>query len=95
MTGLPAESVVDETTASKPYAIARSSFVTQCFVVVLGRSSRNTASAAAQLNDRGHIYIESAVRGKIPAPQSFKAQNISNSAFEDRVLLRVALMLHR
>jgi hypothetical protein len=62
MTGFLEESAVDETTVPKPYAIVRQFFVIQCFLVVLGESSRNTASAAAQLNDRGHIYIESAVR---------------------------------
>jgi hypothetical protein len=59
----------------------------QYFVVVLGESSRNTASAAAQLNDRD-TFIESAVSKQFQRPQSFKAKNTSNSALEDRVLSR-------
>jgi hypothetical protein len=59
----------------------------QCLVVVLGESSRNTASAAAQFNDRGTHLSKVQSKQQLQRPQPLKAQDISNSAFEDRVLL--------
>jgi len=66
ITEIPAESGVDEATALKPYAIACYFTWNQMFCRDTCGSSRNAASAAAQLNDRGHIYIENAVMADIP-----------------------------